>query len=70
MSKSYECTNCGMITTGEDIDAVTIKNCCLNRKDRRGYVNIDKTTHNDKKWYQCPKCGKNIRRFGFKEVQL
>lgn len=68
MSKSYKCSSCGMVTTGDDIDTVTVNNCCFNRKDRRGYVNIDKTKHNDRRWYQCPKCGKNIRRFGFKEV--
>lgn len=57
-----------MIATGDDIDTVTVNNCCLNRKDRRGYVSIDKTKHSDRRWYQCPKCGKNIKRFGFKEV--
>lgn len=64
--KIYRCKGCNEVSTSNDIND-TIDNCCMNRQQRRNYVPIEKTKYNDRKWYNCPKCGKNIRRIGWEE---
>lgn len=65
----YKCCSCNETSTAEQINQLTVNNYCANRQQRRSYTPIEKTKQTDHKWYQCPKCGKNIRRFGWKEVE-
>lgn len=65
--KMYRCKGCNEVSTSDEINTTTVDNCCMNRQQRRNYVPIEKTSHNDHKWYNCPKCGKNIRRIGWEE---
>lgn len=66
--QKYKCCNCDEISTAEQINTITTDCYCVNRKQRREYTPIEKTKQTDHKWYTCPNCGKNIRRFGWKEV--
>lgn len=61
----FKCKNCEEVSTADDINETTVNNCCMNRKQRRNYVPIEKTKQTDPKWYQCPSCGQNIRRRGW-----
>lgn len=65
--KKFKCGNCDSISTADRINEVTISNCCMNRKQRRMYKPIEKTT--DGTWYKCPVCGENIRRRGWQEIR-
>lgn len=65
---NYECCKCKEVSSAEEINQITLDECCNNRADRRRYVPIDKTKQTDRKWYRCPKCGTNIRRMGWKKV--
>ena len=38
----YKCSHCGGISTAEDINNCTMDTYCLNRKQRREYVPIEK----------------------------
>jgi DNA-directed RNA polymerase subunit RPC12/RpoP len=55
----FRCCNCNEVSSAEDINNVTLSECCMNRKQRRMYKPIEKMTADT--WYRCPKCGTNIR---------
>ena len=55
----FRCCNCNEVSPAEDINNVTLDECCMNRKQRRMYKPIEKMADNT--WYRCPKCGMNIR---------
>lgn len=64
----YKCGNCFAVSTIDQINEVTINECCMNRADRRRYVPIEKTSKHDNKWYRCPHCKQNIRLKGWEKI--
>jgi hypothetical protein len=67
----YKCTKCDNISSSEAINNNTISLYCINRKQRRTYVPIEKTKNGDRMWYNCPICHSNIsRRGGWKDIDL
>lgn len=67
--KKFECKHCNSISTADNINEVTIDNCCINRQQRRQFMPIENTKPTDRKWYQCPACRTNTWRNGFEEVK-
>ena len=61
-SKMYRCGHCGSISTSDDINKCTMDTYCMNRKQRREYVPIEKTKLGNHRWYKCPRCSKNVSR--------
>lgn len=65
MAGNYRCCMCNNISSGDEIDEKTIGECCMNRTDRRKYIQIDKTIKSSPKWYKCPNCGSKVNRRGW-----
>lgn len=65
---TYQCANCGEISTSTLINEVTLNECCANRAERRKYVPIEKTSKYDHRWYRCPECKQNIRLKGWTKI--
>lgn len=50
----FKCPSCGHTFTAEAWNDATLT-CCVNRKERRFFVPIEKA--HIRKWYKCPGCG-------------
>ena len=66
LNDKYICGHCDQISSAIEINATTL-NDCMNRKQRRAYVPIEKTKQTDRKWYRCPICTSIVSRYRWKE---